>query len=298
MSATNKPEGSIHPKTRTYSYDTLISQDRNGRRIVPTLEPPTLRYRHRALWLLAIYVPLLCVPWILTCLLAYKPAAHWSYNDQSGLSLNVLTIHRRLMNALAILTSVTSLVTVPTISALLAQAAVVYTQKRRRQQSVSVRQAFALADRGWSNLSILRESWPPWKTASRRQPDSDHVSSWSGGGSRFLWLAAGFLLVCGIQQPLREALVTNEQVLVMTWPENPAADMMPEYRSLGFDPEPDDLANVPEDLLVQDVASSLTALTRYDTPLNLWYVTICQYQIENLLKLRFTGLITLDQTRN
>ena len=34
---------------------------------------PMLRYRKRSAWLLAIYVPLLVLPWALTCLMAVRP---------------------------------------------------------------------------------------------------------------------------------------------------------------------------------------------------------------------------------
>ncbi|KAH7355564.1 hypothetical protein BKA66DRAFT_382204, partial [Pyrenochaeta sp. MPI-SDFR-AT-0127] len=223
----------------------------------PTPERSTLRYRHRALQLIALYVPLLIIPWVLTCVLDYHPADRASYFNQSGLSQSSLTLHRRLVNALAVLNSFASIVTIPIISALLAQAAVVYTQKRRKNQTVSVRQAFALADRGWSNLSILQEAWPPG----------------TGPGSLFLWLATLFLLICGIQQPIREGVVDSEQSLVMTSQDNLVtrqSSRLSTLRTLGYDPEPDDLASIPEDVVVQDLANTLSSFSNYESPPLLW----------------------------
>ena len=150
-------------------------------------EVSTLRYRYRALWLLGLYVPLLVVPWVLTCVLVYHPVDLPAYYDQSGLPVNSLRFHRRLTNALAVLYAITGLVTVPIISAILSQAAVVYTQKRRMTQSISMRQLVALADREWSSLAILKDAWPAWGSHSGRRADASN---------RFLWLAALFLLIC------------------------------------------------------------------------------------------------------
>ena len=183
--APNCPEGTS-PNEKVDSSDTLIARDR-GHTASMVTEVSTLRYRYRALWLLGLYVPLLVVPWVLTCVLVYHPVDLPAYYDQSGLPVNSLRFHRRLTNALAVLYAITGLVTVPIISAILSQAAVVYTQRRRMTQSISIRQLFALADRGWSSLAILKDAWPAWGSHSGRRADAS---------SRFLWLAALFLLIC------------------------------------------------------------------------------------------------------
>lgn len=147
----------------------------------------TLRYRHRTLWLLAIYVPLLIIPWILTCVLVHRPVDQSSYFNQAGLPTSSLKLHRRLERSVAVLNSFTSIVTIPIISALISHAAVVYTQRLHKDDSVSVRQVFALADRGWSNLKILLESWPPCRAPRSKS---------NGARSGFLWSAAAYLLIC------------------------------------------------------------------------------------------------------
>jgi hypothetical protein len=143
------------PYDDTKPTDTLVSVDQRPPTTSAAITASALRYRHRALWLLVFYIPLLLVPWILTCVLVYHPIDHSSYFDQSGIASRNLTLHRRLINALTVINSITGIVTVPIISALIAQAAVLYAQKRRKTQFLSVRQVFALTDRGWSNLSIL-----------------------------------------------------------------------------------------------------------------------------------------------
>lgn len=96
--------------------------------------------------LLAIfYVALLIIPWVLECKIASQPSFivqlyRWGsrYYVQNGwvIAINVL-------NSLAVVLSL------PILSALLARAAVVFSQRRKPGQTLTVRQLFALADRGW-----------------------------------------------------------------------------------------------------------------------------------------------------
>lgn len=232
---------------------------------------PILRYRHRTLGIIAFYIPILVVPWVLTCILAYHPVGLPSYIQTEFTESNIST-QQRIINALAVLNSFASIVTIPLISALIAQAAVVYTQRRRKNQTVSVSQIFALADRGWSNINILCEAWPPWR--SNRTANADQ-SRRSGPGSGFLWLAALFLLICGIQQPIREGFVSIGQVLVMTTEDNPVGSQNGPFRGgrytlLGVDPEPDDMSTIPEGVVVQQLENSLASLSFSEVPTNLW----------------------------
>jgi hypothetical protein len=178
------------PNERSDPTDTLIAERLQRRGFTVPLQPEvsTLRYRRRAVWLLGIYIPLLVVPWILTCILLHRPIGASDYYDQSGIHESLLTVHRRLMNALSVIFAITGLVTVPIISAILSEAAVVYTQKRREGQNVSMRQLFALADRGWSSLPILHESRPVCF-------DTVHSDRRADASSGFLWLAAAFLVI-------------------------------------------------------------------------------------------------------
>ena len=268
-----------HPQTGDEKKRGILNEqpDSEDTSMLGTGDPPrrrapktsTLRYRHRALWLLALYIPILVIPWALTGVLTYHPVDLSSYLNQYGFTARNLSTQRYIINAISVLNSFTSIVTVPIVSALIAQAAVVYTQRRRRNQKVSIRQAFALADRGWSSLSILGEAWPPWKV-----PVTGHENQteWRGPGSGFLWLAALFLLICGIQQPIREGFVSNEQTLVMTTNDNPVLSGYYRGRStpVGFDPEPDDMSTIPEGVVMQQLTHSLASLSMGDIPTHLW----------------------------
>jgi hypothetical protein len=147
MSTAQDCSASASPNTRSDPTDTLIAERLQRRGFTIPLQPEvsTLRYRRRAIWLLGVYIPLLVVPWILTCILLHRPIGTSDYYDQSGIHESLLTVQRRLMNALSVIFAITGLVTAPIISAILSEAAVVYTQKRREGQNVSIRQLFALA---------------------------------------------------------------------------------------------------------------------------------------------------------
>lgn len=234
-------------------------------------DTPILRYRHRAMGIIAFYIPILVVPWVLTCVLAYYPMDLPSYIQTEFTESNIST-QRRIANAIAVLSSFASIATIPLISALIVQAAVVYTQRRRKNQTVSVSQVFALADRGWSNINILCEAWPPWKSNRTANGDQDRRT---GPGSVFLWLAALFLLIRGIQQPIREGFVSTGQILVITMEDNLVGSQNGAFRGgrytlLGVNPEPDDMSTIPEGVVVQQLENSLASLSFSGLPTNLW----------------------------
>lgn len=95
------------------------------------------------------YIALLVVPWALMCKIAREPSfiiklysGRDKYHVQNGWVI-----------AIDVLNSLATVLSLPTLSALLARAAVVFSQRRRPGQALSVRQLFALADRDWYNLS-------------------------------------------------------------------------------------------------------------------------------------------------
>ena len=84
-----------------------------------------------------------------------------------------------------VLASLASLLTIPIISGVLAQGAVIYIQRRNAQQELSLRQLFAIADRGWSDIGII----------FRSINFSDQPHQGTGFGSAFLYMGAGLLLL-------------------------------------------------------------------------------------------------------
>lgn len=156
------------PTTRT-KPSPLVASDNGG-----------LRYRKRSLWLLGIYATLLMSSWIFTCVLMHRPISLPSYINQSGeYSLADWGHHERWMVAVDLMEKVVATIAVPTVSALLAQAAVVYTQRRKREQKLNMLQTFALADRGWTDITTL------WQT----------LGGSSAGSSNLLWAGACLVLI-------------------------------------------------------------------------------------------------------
>jgi hypothetical protein len=148
---------------------------------------PLLGYRGAfPKYLFLVYIPLLVIPWVFTCILSTRPLTGSSYYEPSGkYSSKDIAKFSAVWQAVRVLTSLTSLLTIPIISGVLAQAAVIYTQRRKAKQELSLRQLFAIADRGWSNISII----------FRSIKFSDQPHKRTGFGSTFLYMGAGLLLL-------------------------------------------------------------------------------------------------------
>ena len=117
-----------------------------------------LSYRKRAVYLLLFYLPLLVLPWILTCIMMFRPIMKPSYINQVGkYSVRDIWYMEWWLIATKIIDGVASVLAVPIVSALLAQGAVVYTQRRKEkgQKEVNLEQTFALANKGWSDIPII-----------------------------------------------------------------------------------------------------------------------------------------------
>ena len=117
------------------------------------------------------------LPRVCRCVLAVRRIDGGSYVVQSGLPLNTILGMAFWISAANVLASINDVATIPMMSALIAQAAVVHCQRRKVKQKLNLRQAIALADRGWTYITIL---WTARKT---------------GASSRFLWLAAAFVSI-------------------------------------------------------------------------------------------------------
>ncbi|KAL5042433.1 hypothetical protein BDW71DRAFT_200563 [Aspergillus fruticulosus] len=223
-----------------------------------------LRYRKQAIYLLIFYVPLLVIPWILTCILAGQPALNGSngtnngvrYFPQTGLSPNGVLSILSWVAAARTLSSIAGVATIPVVSALLAQAAVVYTQKRKMDQKLSMRQTFVLADRRWSDITVLFEAG---RTKGK------------GMGSRFLWLGMGLVCISAVQNPIQQLLVSWQSVPVMTCLDE-AVHSCGSYPPIliGYDPEPGDLAFAGQNRIVKEVMSALPTFNDVDIETHMW----------------------------
>lgn len=181
--SSNVDEISLQEMNSRSGTSTRVSHEPNS--ITRTEENATgkwpLRYRKRTLFWLSLYLIFLVVPWVFTCILKYRPLNRPSYINQTfGLSPNDVKIVSRLMRAIRIMNSIATLVTIPFISIVLAHASIVYTQRRRVGQSLSLAQTLALADKQWGDVWFLFRS---------RNPKNTPLVS------KFIWLAAAVLLL-------------------------------------------------------------------------------------------------------
>ncbi len=120
---------------------------------------PVVRYYPGALIISVVYLGLLVTPWILTCILNARRRATvsveiWGKKPDPGLYLYPeVLIHPGLfgvyIRAIRILEPLATVVSLPVVSALLARASVVYSQRNRHTKSLNARQLFALADQKW-----------------------------------------------------------------------------------------------------------------------------------------------------
>ena len=128
---------------------------------VPVANSRPLRRHKMWCWLFIIYLPIVVVPWILTVILNYRPIQLASYTDPEPSPQSSFDYDARVLTAIRILNSVAALMTVPILSFMLAVGAVIYAQRRKKTQHLSLQQTFALADRGWGDLRTVFKSLGP-----------------------------------------------------------------------------------------------------------------------------------------
>ncbi|KAF7345007.1 hypothetical protein MVEN_01663500 [Mycena venus] len=214
-----------------------------------------LTYRKTTLWLLAVYLPTLIVPWVLICVLDVRPLNAPSYYDQRGSipPSGLITIYV-VVGLVRVLNSISGVLVVPVVGTIIAQAAVVFTQRRRPKQELNLVQLFALADRGWGSIPTL------WNARA------------TGASSSFLWVAALMTMISTFQQPIQSALVSFEGILVMSCLDLPYIGRCSTDFSIiaAYDAEPGAISLLPHNLVVADVASSIVAMSDLELQPNLW----------------------------
>ncbi|KAJ9156668.1 hypothetical protein NKR23_g1010 [Pleurostoma richardsiae] len=219
-----------------------------------------LEYRWNSIYLLAFYLPILILPWILTCILASRPLNYPSYINQQGIfTKDDVRDIGRVRTATDALSRIASTLAVPIVCAVLSQAAVVYAEHRKPgQRPLSVRQLFVLADGSWADVPTL---WESLAHASMR--------------TRFLWMGAGLVLVAAVQPALQSLLIPDDQKLIVThddtciWGYGDGCSWSPQ-RPAGIDAEPGLLEQVPRDLIVQKVQSRVLSFDPKDVQEHLW----------------------------
>lgn len=190
------------------------------------------------------YLVFLLVPWVLTCIIARNPnfilttSSRYKYDVDRRYSANytILTAIDAL-NALAVVLSL------PVLSSLLARAAVVFTQRRKENQKLTVRQLVALADRGWWNVSLVFQRWT---------------------SSLLLFFGWVLLLIAFVLPIVRSTVVTYRSAVI-----SPSLSV-DEYDDIaGSSPGPGLLENVDGDSVISYIRSKLQT-TSGGIETNLW----------------------------
>lgn len=81
-----------------------------------------------------------------------------------------------------------------------------------------------------------------------------------------------------IQVPVQQALVSTETITIMTcqdqpiWDFSPYCDPLRFPTILGYDPEPYDLARIPQNIVVRETANQLAMVNDMDVQLHLWHI--------------------------
>lgn len=128
---------------------------------------PLLRTHKRAYCLLFFYIPLVLIPWIITLILVHRPLTKPSWEYSEGFSWKEYKQMRAWPKAIPIMNALAAVLAIPVTSAVLAQAAVVFAQKRSPGQQMSVRHLFTLSDRAWTNWPLLYRSLSSTEVGSK-----------------------------------------------------------------------------------------------------------------------------------
>ncbi|KAM6515407.1 hypothetical protein FSOLCH5_009634 [Fusarium solani] len=216
-----------------------------------------LRYRKRPAWIFAFYFPLLVLPWIFTAILMFRPINLHSYiNQTGGYTLKDVANLERLRVAVYALTQIAATLGIPIVSTLLAHGAVVYTQRRRTSQHLSLLQMFTLADRQWLHV---RHIWKSLTTLPK---------SWNSS-STYLRLAAVLIFITAVQPPLQSVLVRDETIPIVTCtPSRCYGDR--DSWIVGNDADPEALAKSWRKWIIQRTSEKIISVNTKDTQQYLW----------------------------
>lgn len=128
------------------------------------------RSRH-ALTVFTCYAVLAVFTWTCTCIMVYRPLTtkRYGYGDKDeygavhAASPDKYVNNERLYQAIRFLQAIVAVLTIPVTSAICAQGAVIFMQRKKKNAGLSLRQMMVLADKGWTDMgvlsSILHENW-------------------------------------------------------------------------------------------------------------------------------------------
>ncbi len=153
----------------------------NGGPSAGVITKSSLRYRKRSVCVAVFYLLLLVIPWVVTCVMMFRPVGKPSYNSLAGTQaykhgegLDGTTAYtegdaqdmQRWVQAAHVMNTIATVLALPVLSSLLAQAAVRYTQRQSNGKALNLGQLFSLADRGWADISLVVKTVSSPRTAS------------------------------------------------------------------------------------------------------------------------------------
>jgi hypothetical protein len=116
-----------------------------------------------------LYLNLLVIPWVITCVVMFRPVGKPSYDNLTATKAytedDAQSMQRWLQAAHA-MNAIATVLALPVLSSLLAQAAVRYTQRQSNGRTLNLGQLFALADRGWADIPMVIKSLSSPRVAS------------------------------------------------------------------------------------------------------------------------------------
>lgn len=222
-----------------------------------------IRYRKSAAFVLIFYVFFLVLTWVLTCITSYRPLSASSYSNKYGLRRADIAKIRNWQIALDVPNSVATLITIPVLSALLAQAAIIFSQRRHANQFLSFHDLCRLADRKWTSAFALWDSVRPYSKKSSTIRNRRHTVP-------FLLAAVALILLGIIQQPLYQILVGTDTIAMTTCGDTYFSHLgksvpcnkeeaSTSLRSLGHDLEPSYMAGINHYAFLPRMASDLAS---------------------------------------
>ncbi|KAI6570049.1 hypothetical protein MCOR09_005024 [Pyricularia oryzae] len=224
------------------------------------VDPAMTRNKSRhftTLVIFMVYLILLLISWVAACVYSLRPSLSTSdYEDAQGkLSPEALQSVTTWTTAIRALNTVVAISTIPVVSAILAHAAVVYAQRQNDSNKLSPRQLLSLADEPWARLT------------------ANHTSG-------FALLGLILVTYCVLFSFVRAVAIKPQEMRVISCLDDPArrydgpgcdSGIPSTFVTLGFDPTPTSVDQVPRDRIVKRLADKLvTGQSATEQPY-LWY---------------------------
>jgi hypothetical protein len=220
-----------------------------------TPDPPSTRLYHSKIILVLVlfYAALAVIPWVITVILTFRPITTNRYGASAsdsvgdGLHLQIL-VSERWYHAMRIIQAVAAVLTIPVASAVCANAAVVFVQRKTKGTPLSIRQVMVLADRGWADPKTYAIC----------------LTAWDRYGSRFLLLAM-LLNILGVMiYPLQQGFLSSQTIKTVVFPQQVfnLLDIPNQWPKYPIDPD--------SDLIVVLTRKALATSSYFDQQGQLW----------------------------